>query len=82
MLLRTVDEGKFRDIPIEEGEMFLLPGEHAISQHKNPRSTDPSFAANTPHNPVRFSDTIGIVIERERPAESFGLLSITVAGKN
>ncbi|KAH2281990.1 3-hydroxyanthranilate 3,4-dioxygenase 2 [Aspergillus fumigatus] len=51
MLLRVIENDTFRDIPIKEGEMFLLPG-------------------NTPHNPVRYKDTIGLVMERQRPAES------------
>jgi len=25
---------------------------------------------NTPHNPVRFADTVGIVLEQPRPADS------------
>jgi len=55
MLLKTVDEGKFRDIPIKEGEIFLLP-------------------PNTPHNPVRFANTVGIVLEQIRPPDSIDRL--------
>lgn len=51
MLLKTVQEGHFVDVYIDEGELFLLPGD-------------------TPHNPVRFADTVGIVIEQPRPEGS------------
>ncbi|KAI9313097.1 3-hydroxyanthranilic acid dioxygenase [Dichotomocladium elegans] len=47
LLIKVVDNGEFKDIHVNEGEMFLLPG-------------------NMPHNPVRFENTIGIVIERVR----------------
>ena len=72
MLLRVVDDGVFRDIEVGEGEMFLLPGA--------PTSIPPLHMsilnlpiANTPHNPVRFADTVGVVIERVRPPSSLGI---------
>ncbi|KAI8900179.1 3-hydroxyanthranilic acid dioxygenase [Globomyces pollinis-pini] len=55
MLLKIVENGEFIDLPIKEGEMFLLP-------------------ANIPHNPVRFTDTIGIVLEVKRPENSLDRL--------
>jgi 3-hydroxyanthranilate 3,4-dioxygenase len=48
MILKINKDGVFRDVVINEGDMFLLQ-------------------KNIPHNPVRFADTVGIVIERTRP---------------
>lgn len=55
MLLKIIDDGQFRDVHINEGDMFLLP-------------------PNTPHNPVRFANTVGIVLEQQRPKESIDRL--------
>ena len=61
MLLKVVEQDAtsskptFRDIPIREGEMFLLP-------------------PNTPHNPIRFASTVGIVLEQPRPEDSLDRL--------
>jgi len=73
MTLRVIDDGMFRDITIAEGEMFLLPGKFTAATRSMAELILPT--ANTPHNPVRFSNTIGIVVERTRPEKSLGALS-------
>ncbi len=56
ILVKIQEDGRLKEVPIKEGEIFLLP----------PR---------IPHNPVRFGDTIGLVIERKRREnEKDGLL--------
>lgn len=56
ILVRIQEDGKAVDVPIKEGEIFLLP----------PR---------VPHNPVRYKNTIGLVMERRRrEGEKDGLL--------
>ncbi len=47
MILKIVESREFKDIPIREGDIFLLP-------------------PNIPHSPQRFTDTVGLVIERQR----------------
>jgi 3-hydroxyanthranilate 3,4-dioxygenase len=73
MLLRLVDGTEFRDVPIKEGEMFLLPRKPNMLPVAWRAICDSPSSANTPHNPVRFADTIGIVIEMQRPEASLGL---------
>lgn len=51
IVLKVIENDIKRDIPIKQGEMFLLP-------------------ANVPHSPRRPADTVGLVIERERPPEA------------
>lgn len=75
MLLKVVDGTEFRDIPIQEGSIFLLPGTLACLSPDTHLSSYPYMSAtlvNTPHNPVRFPNTVGIVIECTRPEASKG----------
>jgi 3-hydroxyanthranilate 3,4-dioxygenase len=74
MLLKVVDGNEFRDIPISEGSLFLLP---RTPVDHFPLSLCLTFGVlvalgNTPHNPVRFPDTVGVVIECTRHQGSKG----------
>jgi 3-hydroxyanthranilate 3,4-dioxygenase len=51
IVLRVRDDGQARDIPIRQGDLFLLP-------------------PNIPHSPQRPANTVGLVIERARPADA------------
>lgn len=56
IIVQVQIEGKLKEVPIKEGEIFLLP-------------------PKIPHNPRRFKDTIGLVVERRRrKGEMDGLL--------
>ncbi|MDP1799965.1 MAG: 3-hydroxyanthranilate 3,4-dioxygenase [Bacteroidota bacterium] len=56
IIVQIQEEGKAVEVPIKEGDIFLLP-------------------AKVPHNPRRFANSIGLVMERKRrPDEKDGLL--------
>lgn len=47
IIVTIQEEGKAVEVPIKEGDIFLLP-------------------PKVPHNPIRFENTIGLVMERKR----------------
>lgn len=47
--LKIIENGQKRDVPIRQGELFLLP-------------------PGIPHSPQRPANTVGMVVERQRPA--------------
>src|SRR5688572_21911396 len=49
VVVRIVEDGKVKDVPVREGETFFIPG-------------------GVPHSPTRPPNTLGIVVERRRPA--------------
>ncbi|MFN0058996.1 MAG: 3-hydroxyanthranilate 3,4-dioxygenase [Planctomycetota bacterium] len=50
MVLKVIQDGKPRDIAVNEGDVFLLP-------------------PGIPHSPQRGPNTVGMVVERRRPAD-------------
>ena len=48
MVLRIQEDGKLKDVPIKEGDIFLLP-------------------PHVRHSPQRPADSVGLVIEYQRP---------------
>lgn len=65
-----MENGEFKDIHINEGDMFLLPRMYPLLKKVYFKIN--FILANVPHNPVRFENTIGIVIERVRLSHHIG----------
>jgi len=76
MRLDIIEGGKLRQIPIKEGEMFLLPGrvphspqvKHQFSFGRWRLSAPLTYPScvSCPATPQRFANTVGLVIERVR----------------
>jgi 3-hydroxyanthranilate 3,4-dioxygenase len=63
MILNTVQpDGRHESIVIREGDIYFLPCKPYAF-----KIFFWNFTGNIPHNPVRFANTIGLVIERIRP---------------
>ena len=73
MVLRVIEDNAFKDIHIKEGEMFLLPGTYFPFTLSSVQAK-PTKLGNTPHGPIRYADTIGLVMERKRPGGSLDRL--------
>lgn len=78
MLPKTITNNTFHDIRINEGEILLLPGlprlAHSTFKHPVGQCKLASQPGNTPHNPIRYVNTAGLVMERKRPAEALDRL--------
>lgn len=67
MLLKVVDNGEHKDIHIREGVLNLQKRYNSIGELF-------LLPGNVPHSPIRYADTVGIVVEQNRPPDSKGLL--------